>query len=242
MATPSFEVEVIGAGALSPSVQGLSFARVDGAPMRFEPGQWVGLALPLDQGELRRSYSIASAPTDAPTFELAVTRVEGGQGSTYLTSLGAGARLVATGPQGFFTRAPEDPAPALFVGTGTGAAPLRSMLRAAIDAGSRAPLRFLMGVRTAADRLWVEELAALAAAHPNVRVEATLSRADDAWTGRRGHVQAHVRELWAELGALGAGEPHAWICGLERMVSSVRELLRKDLGVPRQRVHSERYD
>jgi len=33
-----------------------------------------------------------------------------------------------------------------------------------------------------------------------------------------------------------------YVCGLERMVGSVRELLRKEMGLPRQQVHSERYD
>ncbi len=48
----------------------------------------------------------------------------------------------------------------------------------------------------------------------------------------------------ASLSALGLGHaaPHAWICGLERMVGSVREILRKDMGIARQQVHSERYD
>ena len=54
-----------------------------------------------------------------------------------------------------------------------------------------------------------------------------------------------MRELMDSLAALPAStgrEPHAYICGLERMVGSVRELLRKDMGLPRQRVHTERYD
>jgi NADPH-dependent ferric siderophore reductase len=56
-----------------------------------------------------------------------------------------------------------------------------------------------------------------------------------------------VRELFEELAALPASRraesaPHAYICGLQRMVGSVRELLRKEMGLPRERVHTERYD
>ena len=90
--------------------------------------------------------------------------------------------------------------------------------------------------------LYADELEAAAAAHPFVRFEATLSQPRGAWPGRRGYVQSHVRTLWDELAALGAGSPHAYVCGLDRMVGSVRELLRKDMGLPRQQVHSERYD
>jgi hypothetical protein len=55
-------------------------------------------------------------------------------------------------------------------------------------------------------------------------------------------VQTHVEALWNELAAAGAGAPHAYICGLQRMVGSVRELLRKQMAVSREQVHSERYD
>jgi NADPH-dependent ferric siderophore reductase len=55
-------------------------------------------------------------------------------------------------------------------------------------------------------------------------------------------VQTHVKELWNELATRGEGPPHAYICGLQRMVAAVREVLKKELGIPRQQVHSERYD
>jgi NAD(P)H-flavin reductase len=100
----------------------------------------------------------------------------------------------------------------------------------------------LFGVRNEDDLLYADELRALAKQHPSVRFEPTLSRPGPGWTGRRGYVQAHVKELWAELAARWADPPHAYVCGLERMVGSVREILRTDLGLPRQQVHSERYD
>jgi CDP-4-dehydro-6-deoxyglucose reductase len=97
-------------------------------------------------------------------------------------------------------------------------------------------------VRHDEDQLYTSELRALEKAHPNVRIEITLSQPSSAWTGRHGYVQTHVRDLWAELEARGEGPPHAYICGLQRMVGSVRELLRKEMNLPREQVHSERYD
>lgn len=238
----TFAATLVAARDLAPSVRGLAFERDDGRPVGHAPGQWVNLVLPLPSGEIRRAYSIASAADGSPRFDLAVTRVGGGLGSGYLCDLPVGARLSAVGPQGFFTREATSPHPALLVGTGTGVTPLRSMLLSAVAAGSPAPMCLLLGVRTEADRLYADELAALAAAHPNVRFETTLSRPSDAWTGRRGWVQAHVPDLLAELQAAGAGEPHLYVCGLERMVKAVRELARKQLGLPRERVHGERYD
>jgi NAD(P)H-flavin reductase len=96
----------------------------------------------------------------------------------------------------------------------------------------------LLGVRHEDDLLYRDELEALAAAHSNLRFVPTLSRGDDSWSGRRGWVQTHVPDLWRALG----DDAHLYVCGLERMVKAVREVVRKELGAPRERVHSERYD
>lgn len=246
---PTFEARLASVRALTPSVRELAFERLDGQPMAFDPGQWVNAFLPVAAEPLKRSYSIASAPDGSPRFEIAVTRVQHGPGSTWLHSVEPGVRLTFVGPQGFFTRPAGTEAPSLLVATGTGITPMRSMLRAALAAGSRAPTRILLGVRHEVDLLYADELEAMARAHPFVRFEPTLSQPGPGWKGRRGYVQTHVRELWSDLVAAGAGDPqaaphapHAYVCGLERMVGSVRELLRKDMGLPRQQVHSERYD
>jgi len=241
---PPFEGRLVAARALTPGVRELTFERTDGAPMAFEPGQWLNAILPVAGGpdEVKRSYSIASAPDGSPRFDVAVTRVQGGPGSHYLHEVEPGVTLRFIGPQGFFTRPPTGGPPSLMIATGTGLTPMRSMLGAALAAGSTAPVTVLLGVRHEHDMLYADELRAIAAAHPFVRFEPTLSRPDPGWSGRTGYVQTHVRALWDELVALGAGEPHAYVCGLERMVGSVRELLRKEMGLPRQQVHSERYD
>jgi len=243
---PPFEARVAGARMLTPGVRELTFERVDGQAMAFEPGQWVNILLPIRVGdavELKRSYSIASPPDGTPRFSIAVTHVKGGPGSAFLHAVQPGTTLGLVGPQGFFTRPVASAPPSLMVATGTGVTPMRSMLLAAIAAGSRTPAWLLLGVRREADLLYAAELEALAAAHPFVRFQATLSQPGQRWTGRRGYVQTHVRELWDELSAqAGVATPHVYVCGLERMVGSVRDLFRKDLGLPRQQVHSERYD
>jgi len=239
---PSFEARLVAARMLTPGVRELSLERVDGAPFDFAAGQWVNVCLPLESGEIKRAYSIASAPRGTPRFELAVTRVEGGPGSAHLHELPIGAQLHVVGPQGFFTRPLDKAAPSLFVATGTGLTPLRSMLLAAVDAQHAMPVWLVFGVRTEEDILYREELEELARAHAQVRTIFSLSRGRDPWTGARGYVQTHVRGLYEDLGRLGLGAPHVYVCGLARMVSSVRDLLRKEMGLPRELVHTERYD
>jgi CDP-4-dehydro-6-deoxyglucose reductase len=243
---PTFDARLVATRALSPSARELTFERADGAPFAFEPGQWVSFVLRVDGNEIRRSYSIASAPNGSARFDITVTHVVGGPGSSVLHAMEPGVHVTVIGPQGFFTR-PLDPVqPSLFVATGTGVTPFRSMLGAAIAAGDRTPTWLLLGVRREEDLLYRDEISALAAAHAHIRFFPTLSQpAHDSWSGRRGYVQTHVRTLLEELTALPASAgkpPHAYICGLQKMVGSVRELLRKEMGLPRERVHTERYD
>ena len=226
-APQSFQVRLDNARMLSPSVRELVFSRHDGQLVDFIPGQWVNLMLPHEGGELKRAYSIASAPRGSSSFEIAVTRVAGGPGSEILHHLETGAELRAVGPSGLFTRDAADLSPALFVGTGTGVTPLRSMIEAALASGSTAPLWLLFGVRHESEIL------------PTVRVFVTLSRPGEGWAGRTGYVQTHLPAIWAEL---ARPDGHVYVCGLERMVKAVRDIARKELGVDRKHVHQERYD
>jgi NAD(P)H-flavin reductase len=218
---------------ISPSVRHLVLSTEDGAPFTYLPGQWLKLYLP----GLERDYSIASAPSASrpDRVELIVTQVENGPGSTELHRLPIGAAIEALGPNGLFVREEaERSQPALYVATGTGLAPLRAMIEDALARGETAPRTLLFGARTEADLLFRTELEALAA-RGQLRYEPTLSRAGESWPGRRGHVQVHLRELVVP----GA---HVYICGLSRMITEVRAVLRTELGLPRTQVHSERYD
>jgi len=241
-----FDARLAASRLLSPGVRELLLERADGRTFQFDPGQWVNLVLPLADGEIKRAYSIASAPASSSRFEIAVTRVAGGPGSIFLHDLAEGATLRAIGPHGLFTRAPSDRTPSMFVATGTGVTPLRSMIQAALGAGSRAPLWLLFGARSEEDILYREEFERWARDLPQVRYEITLSQPKSSWTGRRGYVQAHVPELYGALGASASvaedGAPNVYVCGLERMVKSVRGILRHELSADRKHVHIERYD
>lgn len=238
----TFSTRLIEAAPLGPRVRRLVFERLDGVPFQFEPGQWVQLVLPLvdEKGRaLRRSYSIAAAP-QGPRIELAVTRVEGGQGSTFLYQAEPGLTLDIKGPAGTFTVPPEQAAPALFVATGSGVAPFRAMLQHAEATGRTSPVWLLFGARSPDETLFAEEFRALASRCPWFRFMPSLSRAPESWAGRTGYVQHHVAAVWRELDA--HGPPEAWVCGVKKMLTAVREVLRVDLGVDRKRVHLEAYD
>lgn len=229
---------VVRARIVAPGVRELTLD--PGPGFSYVAGQWVSFRIPVagEDKPLVRAYSIASAPRTDGHFDIAVTRVESGAGSAYLHALNVGDTLVMGHAQGFFTLEPLH-RPALMVATGTGVAPLKAMLESIDFADEETPkITLLLGVRTEIDLLYREEFAALAAAHGKFRFEPTLSRSADGWTGRRGYVQTHVAELLASLGT----DCDVYVCGLNRMVKEVRRLLRDELGLARERVHTERYD
>jgi CDP-4-dehydro-6-deoxyglucose reductase len=72
----------------------------------FIPGQFVTLDLPIHEQKNKRwrSYSIASAPSGANTFELVIVHLEGGLGTTHLfNEISVGSKITLRGPQGVFT-------------------------------------------------------------------------------------------------------------------------------------------
>jgi CDP-4-dehydro-6-deoxyglucose reductase len=236
MAATKKTAHVVETRMLSPSVRSLRIA-LTAEPLSFAAGQWIDLYVTTPSGLQKRAYSIASAADEA-TLELAVTLVPEGAASPALHGLREGDALLIDGPFGFFVRDEAlAAAPSLFVATGTGLSPLRSMLYAWKKQAVRPPITLLFGVRTQADILWSEELTQWTRDYPELSLEVTLSRPDPDWAGRTGYVQKHVAEL-----ARALGEPHVFICGLNRMVSEVRALCKNTLGYDRKRIHSERYD
>jgi CDP-4-dehydro-6-deoxyglucose reductase, E3 len=239
----TFEVSLVAARTVTPRVRELVFERVDGRPFAFRSGQWVSLVLPVLDAKgkpVRRSYSVASVPNGSARFELVVTRVDGGAGSTWLHEAAVGSKLEAKGPQGGFTHGGVEAGPSLFIATGTGVAPFRGMVHDALAAGGTAPLWVLFGVRTPEDALYRAEFEALERAHPRLRFMLSMSRPPADWSGRSGYVQTHVLELWNELKAFGT--PHAYVCGVKKMLLEVRDVLKTQGGAERQQLHLESYD
>lgn len=230
------EAKLVRARTLTPNVRELTFD--PGSDFDFEPGQWVSIRIPADAGEdLARSYSIASAPRSDGHFDIAVTRVEEGPGSNFLHGIKEGTVLSISRAQGFFTQ-DEFERPALMVATGTGVSPFRSMIQRIGQHGAPAhPVTLLMGVRTEVDLLYRDELEAIAA-RGHLRFEPTLSRGGEGWTGRRGYVQVHLAELVRQYD----GDCDVYICGLSKMVKQVRQVLKAELGMTKDKIHSERFD
>jgi ferredoxin-NADP reductase len=205
----------------------------------FVPGQWLSAKEHKPDGEeITRAYSIASPPNGSNRFAFCLNRVVDGFMSNFLCDLEPGAEVPFQGPFGNFILRPPM-RDTLFIATGTGIAPFRSMLHWVLGEESRHQRRqlwLLFGSRTENDIYYHDEFLKLAAEHRNFLYLPTLSRGNAQWHGLRGYVQEHVP------GIVGHRQDvHAYICGLDRMVNANRSLL-KGLGWDRKSIIVEKYD
>jgi len=98
----------------------------------FKPGQYIILKVPLEKGYISRLYSISSSNTEKNSFELIVETVLGGLGSGYLSSLKEGVEVNFQGPAGMF-ELKKNERDKIFMVTGTGIAPIRSMINSKFE-------------------------------------------------------------------------------------------------------------
>jgi ferredoxin-NADP reductase len=203
-------------------------------PARFVPGQFLSFTRVINGDEVTRAYSIASQP-DGPRFALCANLVEGGRFTPFLFSLAPGDEVDFTGPWGsFILRRP--PSDSIFVATGTGIAPFRSMIPAALAGHPERKFTLIFGARYEEGLLYDAEFQTLAAGHPDFIYRPTLTRCGPDWKGCTGRVQAHVIEAVGERRDLDI-----YICGMREMVDDLRAQL-KALGFDRKRIIYERYD
>lgn len=222
----------------------------------FVPGQFISCVAEDDKGKMQtRAYSIASAPR-ANQIDLCVNRVENGFFSNLLCDLECGQTVKFHGPHGLFTlRQPLTDS--ILIATGTGIAPIRGFVEwlfpeSGEERSQNRPIWLVYGTRHETEIYYRKYFEKVAAERHNFHYLPTLSRPHDDWEGLRGYVQNHVTEIVTERArshsapVVTAAEPsgfdiHAYICGLNNMVSANRDNL-KQLGWQRKQIIFERYD
>lgn len=208
-------------------------------PFAFKAGQFVTFRIPHDGKTIARSYSIASDPCTNGQFELIIVHKPHGTGTDYIWShFLPGTEITGQGPSGKFLFRCTLDEEVCFVATGTGIAPLRSMiLDQLINHRHRAPITLIAGFRTQADILYRNEFDALAASYPQFRFIPVLSRENAAeWTGLRGHVHDVYQELFA-----GRRNITFYLCGWKTMLDEATLKL-LEMGVTKDRIRFESYD
>lgn len=206
-------------------------------PLRFRAGQYLDVLL---DGGRRRSFSIASPPHDSDLIELHARRVPGGGFTASLfEKLRIGSLLRVEGPIGQFIYR-DTQMPALMIAGGTGFAPLKSMLRDALEQGSTRKFHLYWGARQGIDVYeealvldWVRQ-------YPNFSFTAVLSNAapDDVTGGHRrvGWVHETVLGDFPDLSPFDV-----YTAGPPALIEAIRATF-PTRGVTEDRLHFDSFD
>jgi CDP-4-dehydro-6-deoxyglucose reductase, E3 len=235
IATPmSFEEphEVIGIERRTPTIVELRL-RPLASVIEYLPGEYV--LLEGDRHEVPpRSYSIANAPRSDGLISLLVTRVQDGQTSVWVhEQLRVGQTVGLSGPYGTFVDDPTSTAPALFLAAGSGLAPIRALIEAALARGGRRELTLIFSARSEADVIDRERFERWEAQHERFRFIRTLTRGPG--PPPHGRIPALLAQLYGDL-----SDHDVFIAGAPRFVLACAAAA-DALGARRERVHTEAF-
>ncbi|MBV8032700.1 MAG: ferredoxin--NADP reductase [Betaproteobacteria bacterium] len=200
--------------------------RVEGAPLEFEAGQFVRLALDVDGERVARAFSFVNPPSD-PVHEFFGVVVPEGPLSPRLARLAPGQTLyLAKRAAGFLVLSEVPDAQTLWLlATGTGLAPFLSILRT--DAPWRRFRRVVLvhAVRFARELVYQELISGLK--RPEFSYLSFVSR--EAHAGSlAGRIPAAIADGRLEAAAavpLAAADSHVMLCGNPDMLRDAQAAL-----------------
>lgn len=203
--------------------------------LQFLAGQYLDILL---RDGTRRSFSMANAPHEDEFLQLHVRHVPGGAFTDHVfTKMKERDILRFEGPLGtFFLR--ESEKPIVFVASGTGFAPIKSIIENALAKGIARPMTLYWGCRTLKD-LYLHELSLRwAREQANFRYIPVLSEAltEDRWTGRTGFVHRAVMEDFPDLSGV-----QVYACGVPVMVNAARQDFTSQCRLPEDQFYADSF-
>jgi 3-ketosteroid 9alpha-monooxygenase subunit B len=197
---------------------------------RYKAGQFLTLQVEVAGDRHRRCYSMSSSPHSGDDLQITVKRDPGGLVSNWLNDIAsAGSEIHAAPPEGRFVLAERDRDIVAFAG-GSGITPIFSLIGAAL-AGTSRRVRLYYANRSRESVIFGQSLTALADANPD-RLQVTHHFDDDAGVVAPAAVEEFV----------GAGQDvDYYVCGPRAFMDTVEASVLA-AGVPRDRLHSERFE
>lgn len=201
--------------------------RVEGAPLSFQAGQFVRLALDVEGERVARPFSFVNPPED-PVLEFYGIVVPEGPLSPRLARLRAGDALyIARNPAGFLVLSELPEAETLWlVSTGTGIAPFLSILRTDAPWRRFRDVVLVHAVRHARELVYQELIEDLKQ-KKNLRYVTFVSR-EAAAGSLAGRIPAAIRDGRLERAsglALRAEGSQVMLCGNPEMLTDVTSAL-----------------
>jgi len=200
-------------------------------PLVYNPGQYISVKVADSR---LNSYSIAGHVGD--NFSILVDVSPGGPGSQYFKNLKVDEKISFLGPFGIFTLKPEENNKILFLGTGSGCSPLKSILESALtEKKYKNEITLYFGLRYQNDVFWQDHFKELAEKYPNFKFKLILSKPDETWQGQVGHITEYLKKDFPD-----ASDCSAYLCGNKQMIEEASSILLSN-GCHKEKIYSEKF-
>lgn len=207
----------------------------ENSPLEFAAGQYLDFLL---QNGKRRAFSIANAPHDSAFIELHIRHVPGGSFTDFVfNEMKESAIMRIEAPLGTFIVNEESERPMIFIGGGTGYAPIKGQLEHLFHQDTGRNMALYVGVRSKRDLYMDDQPVQWAAAYANFSYTPVLSEPDADWDGRTGWVHEAVLADHADDLAVH----DFYLAGPPIMVQAATEALRA-AGVPDEQMYYDSFE
>jgi len=200
------------------------------------PGQFLLCDTDIENPKLRRAYSVSDYRGDSVHF--IIKKIPNGKGgSKAICEQEIGHTMQVWWPSGNFILPKNIPERVVFIGTGTGFAPLYFQAKHLLESTSNTSISFLFGVREEKDLFYGEKLSEWINKYPQFSYQYCLSRStQDTSLFYPGRVTDYLRSN----PYLIATNTLYSICWSPQMVKEIREIL-KSHGVEKEYILFEQY-
>ncbi|HRO76756.1 MAG TPA: FAD-binding oxidoreductase [Crocinitomicaceae bacterium] len=210
------------------------------ADFSFKPGQYLNFKVDINGEDIRRSYSLCSAPSDNE-WRIAVKQIENGIFSNYVKTLNVNDTLEVSTPLGNFTTEidAKNAKEYVLIAAGSGITPVMSLAKEILKTEPNSNVTLFYGNKGTNTVIFREELEALKNKHiNNFRFVHIFSRENLGNDLQNGRIDAkRYNALWdAFLKDTKVDE--VFVCGPEQMILDVKESSLKR-GLSDKNVHFE---
>ena len=194
----------------------------------FKAGQYITLKATINGSEIRRAYSICSAP-ESGELKIAIKTVDNGIFSTYATSqLKVGDVLEVHEPEGKFVLEPTRSNNYLGMAAGSGITPVLSMIKAVLQREPSSSFTLIYGNKSSEETMFKAELDALSVTYDtrfNLHYVFSRQNEEGSLFGRidKGHTNYFIKNIYKNWSF-----KTTFLCGPEEMIKTVSATLKEN--------------